>query len=488
MKYIYNILFGLLLTIPLAFSSCSDDYKETNLGNSPLILSANSNDIALDITAPKSNAMTFEWTSGSNFNTNAGIVYTLDLAVEGTNFANPYTTVTSKGVTSVSYTNETINNILLNEFGIVPNTTTAFEARVTAKVQDERIEPQVSEILKVKITSYKPVSKTLYLIGNAAPNGWSADNATKMNSISGATGGFVWQGKLKAGELKFITTLGSFLPSYNKGEDDKKLYLRESDSDLDNKFIIPSTGIYKITLNIISLAINIEALEAPAYGDLWFVGGFTGWSFKPMNIDLNDPFIFHYNAKLTSSNPNDEFKIGTASNFDNSTVFLRPEINGQGAGKGLNVVKWSANENSNDNKWKIASGTYKIKLDIRDMKIDIVPFTPYTKIYLVGDATPNGWNIDSATPMTAVQGNSYKFIWTGVLNAGDFKFTCDKKSDWNGAWFLADQSGKEPTGNIEQMIFCASGSNPDNKWKIAASGSYTIELDQLQETVIIKKN
>ncbi len=81
----------------------------------------------------------------------------------------------------------------------------------------------------------------------------------------------------------------------------------------------------------------------------------------------------------------------------------------------------------------------------------------------------------------------YKFTWTGTLKEGEMKFTCDKQSDWNGAWFLASQNGMEPTGDQEQMIFSPSGSNPDNKWKITTAGTYTIELDQLQETVIIKK-
>lgn len=27
-------------------------------------------------------------------------------------------------------------------------------------------------------------------------------------------------------------------------------------------------------------------------------------------------------------------------------------------------------------------------------------FTPYAGLYLVGEATPNGWSLDNATPMT----------------------------------------------------------------------------------------
>jgi hypothetical protein len=37
------------------------------------------------------------------------------------------------------------------------------------------------------------------------------------------------------------------------------------------------------------------------------------------------------------------------------------------------------------------------------------------------------------------------------------------------------------------MLYSNVGSNPDNKWNITEAGTYTIELDQLQETVKFTK-
>lgn len=487
MKTLYNLIIGILLVLPSLLVSCKDDYMETNLGNQPLVMSASEQDIQLDITAPQSNAVTFQWTSGSNFNTNAAITYTFELGLSGRNFANSIKVEQAQGKNSISYSTAEVNAILLNQFGVTPGVEAELEARVTAVVHHESVAPQVSEVVRIKVTGYRPVSSTLYIIGDAAPNGWDANEATKMNTVSGAAGGFVWQGKLKAGSLKFITTPGQFLPSYNKGSDNTKLFFRESESGPDDKFVIPTTGIYKISVNIINLTIHIEALDAPEYSELWFVGNPTGWSFKPMAADASDPFIFYYHANLSAGG---EFKIATQANFDQSTVFLRPATNGQAAGKNLSVVKWSESERpggANDYKWNITGGVYKIRLDIRDMKIDIVPFTPYPMIYLVGDASPNGWDIGNATPMVAVGSDPYKFTWTGTLKTGELKFSCDKKSDWNGDWFLAGQAAMEPSGDIEKMIFSANGANPDNKWKITTAGTYIIELEQLQQTVKIRK-
>ena len=102
--------------------------------------------------------------------------------------------------------------------------------------------------------------------------------------------------------------------------------------------------------------------------------------------------------------------------------------------------------------------------------------------------------------MTATD-NPYVFTWTGNLNEGEMKFSCDKQSDWNGAWFLASKGNMEPTGVEEQMLFVDKSSDAckaqyldvnigdvDQKWKITSAGSYTITLDQLHETVTIAKN
>jgi len=460
---------------------------ETNKGETALKLKANTTDLVLDVLNPNSSVLNFEWTTGTNNGTNAAISYQFQITNEDSNFESGITYELGKNTTSIVYTNETLNSVLLDSLNAKSDSVITVKARVIATVLAAGTEPQISESFAVKIKTYKPIAKNLYLIGGAAPNGWNADNATKMNSVNGTTGGFTWQGRLNAGELKFITKLGNFLPSYNKGVEDNQLIYRETEDQPDNKFTISKSGQYKVTVNIITLNISIEELDAPEFGDLWFVGGFSGWTFKEMRVDMLDPYIYHYNAELNSANSSDEFKIATVNNFDPTTIFLRPAVNGQGAGTGLSVVKWSESENTNDNKWKLAPGIYKITLNLRTMKVDIVPFTPFSMIYLVGDATPNGWDIGNATAMDAVSGNSYKFTWTGHLNAKEIKFSCDRKTDWNGAFFLATSGGANPSGSEEQMLYSNVGSNPDNKWSITEAGTYTIELDQLQETVKFTK-
>ena len=128
------------------------------------------------------------------------------------------------------------------------------------------------------------------------------------------------------------------------------------------------------------------------------------------------------------------------------------------------------------------------------------PFTPYEGLYLVGEATPNGWSLDNATPMTKSADSPYIFTWSGTLKAGEMKISCDKQSDWNGDWFMADKSNKAPTGEVETALFVAKSDaelssmypdadlgSLDNKWNIQEAGSYRITIDQLKETISIVK-
>ncbi|WP_110311197.1 SusF/SusE family outer membrane protein [Dysgonomonas alginatilytica] len=475
----YKIL-SLLTLFSLFFFSCTDENDtEYNKGNQPLEVKASSENIELDAVNPETNALTISWTSGSNQGTNSVISYTYQMDVQGKNFEKGLTLDLGQNIYEKVYKNEELNDLLIS-WGIVPETEVVVDVRVKATVASDAIEPAMSNIQTIKIKTHKPITKSLYLIGDATPNGWSADNATEMTPIRNTPKGFTWTGRLKAGKFKFITTSGEFAPSYNKGADDTKLYLRENGDDpYDKQFEITEGGNYKITLNLASLAIYIEKTEGAEFTELWFVGNPTGWSFKPMTVDPLDPFVFHYNDNLSAGG---EFKIGTVSGSWDA-AFLRPETNGAGI-EATKVVKWAGDP---DNKWNIPGGVYKIALDTREMKINIVPFTPYTMIYLVGDASANGWDIGNATAMSAGD-TPYKFKWSGSLNTGELKFTCDKQSDWNGAWFTATQGDMPANGQLQQMVFTAKGAGLDYKWKITEGGSYTIEFDQLKETVIIKKN
>jgi hypothetical protein len=478
--------------------SCTEDQMELNKGYDELSVSASADTLVLDVKAPDAKAITIEWTSGSNMGTGAAIEYTFRMDLEGNAFQGGIVEYMGKGVYSLSYTNEQLTMLMLEELALPIYEDATIEVSVVAEVLNETVETQVSDPIKIVVTPYRPVSKALYLIGDATPNGWDAGAATKMTAISGEAGGFVWTGELRnPGSFKFITSLGEFLPSYNKDMSgtSETLYLRESDDDPDEQFSVPESAFYRITVNIIDLTYTIEetdGMAGPKYENIYFVGSFTGWSHVAMKQDGINPFIFRFGDVMEWTGGG-EFKFGTAlgswDDMYHPTISNAPYTHSEVMQNGEGDHKWLLSE-AESNK------PYKLYLDITEgeEKMMMSAFTPFENMYLVGSASPNGWDLGNATPMTIDSENPYIFRWTGAFAAGELKFSCDKQSDWNGAWFMPVEADRVPTGDLEDMLFTDKSSpeyadymDVDMKWNIQSAGTYTITLDQLKETVSIVK-
>lgn len=488
-KYLYHILPAMLLS--LFFTGCSDnDYMELDKGSNELAITVDQSADVLAEINHSAEAVTLNWTSGNNYKTGNRISYYLEMNAAG----NSYIAVNNQAQTyQWSANQEELNNILRNQLGIAAGQTATVNVNLTAKVAG--MEEVQTVTTSFSVTPYEPVTSTLYLIGDATPNGWSADNATEMKRTD--NGVFTWQGNLKQGEMKFITTKGQFLPSYNN-DGTGKLTFRTSDDQADEKFIITESHFYQVTVNLLTSELTLKQTEgeAPAYDNLYIVGSFTGWSFVKMTKDPLDDFLFRYNHYFTASEGG-EFKFGTSEgSWEN--MYKATSANAPYTQTSMEFIKGY----EPDNKWFLNDSetekAYKICVDIRSGKERMMmrEFTPYEMIYLVGDATPNGWDLGNATPMTATE-SPYIFTWKGTLNAGEVKFSCDKQDDWNGAWFMnATGNDIAPTGETEKMLFINKNDDYlksqyldvnvgdlDQKWKISAAGTYTITLNQLEETI-----
>ena len=239
------------------------------------------------------------------------------------------------------------------------------------------------------------------------------------------------------------------------------------------------------------MTVKVEYTEdlGPAYDQLYFVGSFNNWGFTPMKVDPVNPFVFLY-ADLFIWNGGGEFKFGTADG-DYGNMYKAKNENAPYTD--TEVVFVSGFEP--DNKWSLKESecgkAYKIRLDITagKEKMEMTLFEPSTEMYIVGEAAPNGWDLGKATPMDKV--DDYTFRWTGDLKAGEIKFSCDKQSDWNGAWFMAVENGADFASG--DMYYVNKKTNSDYsgidlKWKVAEAGNYTIELNQATEKLTVTKN
>ncbi len=479
-------------------AACTDNnYTELDKGSTELAITADRTDLLLHESQHAAEAIAIEWTTGQNFGTGNAIDYTLELAETATDFANPVTVIDHQRQTYYwKPSTEELNNILRSHFSLRPEDGISIDARVTARVAG--MDAVQTATTTFTASGYEPVSTTLYIVGDAAPNGWSVTEATEMACTD--NGIFSWTGDLKAGELKFITTLGQFLPSYNN-DGNGGLTLRTSDSQPDLKFRITEDHCYKVEVNLLELTASFTQVEGivPEFDQIFFVGTETGWSFRPMTQDPLDPFLFRIGQFFSQGG---EFKFGTADgSWEN--MYKATMENAPYTDQSVQFVKGY----DPDYKWILPDSesnlAYKICLDIRSGSERMIMqlFNPYEEMYLVGDAAPCGWDVANATPMTRSASDPNVFTWTGHLNAGELKISADRQADWNGAWFMATSANAAPTGKTQKMVFIDKSSvecqaqyrdislgDVDLKWKISEAGNYTITLNQLLEEITIERD
>ncbi|SDD37808.1 protein of unknown function [Mucilaginibacter pineti] len=106
---------------------------------------------------------------------------------------------------------------------------------------------------------------------------------------------------------------------------------------------------------------------------------------------------------------------------------------------------------------------------------------PYSALWMVGDATPKGWDISNATPMVQDGTDPYLFTYIGLLTAGEFKIATVK--DFGGAFYRPLTNHPDLSVTTAQV----SSGDPDNKWQIAAAkaGNYKVTLNLHNSSISI---
>lgn len=123
-------------------------------------------------------------------------------------------------------------------------------------------------------------------------------------------------------------------------------------------------------------------------------------------------------------------------------------------------------------------------------EITVYNIPVYETLYLVGSATPAGWNIGAPVPMIVDATDPFIFTWTGQLTSGEFKIPTTK-GNWGCDYFMPVDNGEIDL--TKTTLSLVKGGNPDKKWVItdATAGNYTITInimDQNAYTIKFKKN
>lgn len=449
-----NIVVAVLMII--CFTSCNTELADDIVKAGPLVATLSKSEIILnEKNSSKTEAFTLTWTTGSNNGTGASISYTILADVKGNNFSNPVSINMGKGIYIRRFTVLELNDSLLNHWHSTPGIETELEVKIISTINNTVPSNETSPVVTIKVTPYQPVSKTLYLYGSASPKGTNLTEAIALKPDETDPTIFIYQGYLAAGNLKFITTRGQLLPSYNKGTSETQIMKRELATAADDMFNIPVAGVHRVVINLLDLTASIEKINYPAYGEVYLTG-----TASPNGADLTkatkliqsstNPFIFSYQGVLKAGS----FKFSTNTNADGKQdMFVRVDDTNFSVQSGSAVM----------NEWIVdKKGFYTISLNQLDNTLSIYR----EKLYLVGSATPAGWSIGNAVQMTEDANDGCIFTWSGNMTAGEFKLPVNRNSDWGQDMYMKTDD--------THMYRHIGGQADDKKWTITLAGNYSI--------------
>lgn len=480
---------GFVLLLIFLFIQCRKDEEVVVSMGAPIVLSATNPELVLSQKDYDKNVFSLNWTRGTNHGTGSSIAYSLVIDKAGNNFANEKVFELGKGVFEKTFSAGKLNELLLGEWNIEPGKATEFEAKVKADVIKQGVEDGVSDVVSFKVTPYEPVSSVLYLVGSATPNGWDISNATELTPSTTQQGVFSYQGPLSKGSFKFaVSRDGCWCQNFytKDSEDDSKIVFNRGGSGDDVQWQINEGGNFKMSVSLLDLSISLERLAGPIYTSLYIIGDASpsGWNIadpKAFTQSAADPFVFTYEAVLKPG----DFKISTfKGNWCDGDW-----LNASQPDQVLTATDFIITEGCNgpDNKWKVTTetqGRYKITVNLYKNTIKIEK----VMLYLIGDGGPNGWNINSPSPMTLRDG---VYVFEGELGAnnptGEIKFS-KYKGDWcDGDWIIAAGPDQDILNTSFKIRHGCDGD--DFKWKLkdGDAGTYRITIDLEKEVISIVK-
>ena len=143
-----------------------------------------------------------------------------------------------------------------------------------------------------------------------------------------------------------------------------------------------------------------------------------------------------------------------------------------------------------DVQWEIIEGSpYTVTVDLLELTISVEKQVgpPYTEIFIIGDASPSGWNIGDPKAFTQNADDPFVFTYEAQLNPGELKFST-YKGDWcDGDWLNATQADQNLDATDYVVRHGCDGD--DFKWRVTdeTAGRYLITVNLFDKTVKFEK-
>jgi starch-binding outer membrane protein SusE/F len=415
-----------------------------------------------------SHSNTFTWTA--SFPGYTGIVsYVVQYDSAGKNFANPKQ-IAGYGGASVYMAD--VNQGDMNTTGLASGIGVGVAGKVDYRIKATTASGAIaySNTVSVSMTPFSPVPANLYIVGDATPGGWS--NPVPVPS----------QQFTKIDAYKFSITLGlnggkSYLFLPNNGDWSKKYGFvgANNANNVNGDDFKPeggdmkapaATGIYRIVVDFQTNKWTVTPVTLPT--NLYIVGDATagGWN-NPVPVP---------SQQFTQL---DTYTFGLVTTLTTGKSFLLLPVNGDwnhkfgGSSDGSSLSKLLTDSDvpGSNTPAPSATGQYLITVNFFTGTYSVVPYSG--SLFIVGDATPGGWNNPVPVPSQQFTETSLGiFQLTGISLTGGKSYLF---LPVNGGWDLKfGGTGGNNTNNVNGDALKSGGSDMKAP---AASGTYTITVN-----------
>lgn len=222
----------------------------------------------------------------------------------------------------------------------------------------------------------------------------------------------------------------------------------------------------------------------PVSTELYLVG-----SANPQGADIADALemtsvedesgVFTYDGELTSGS----FRFAVSKDESMTQGFYTRDP----ADSSLMVYNQGATDD--DLQWDISEqAQYLVTANIIEKTITIERSNepPFGEIWIVGDAIPSGWDVETPDAFTQSDEDPFIFTYEANFSPGEFKIFAGPLGDWCGEWYRPLEQGQPlDVTDVNQN----SGCDVDNKWVITDDnkGRYKVTLDTRENTVIFDR-
>lgn len=493
----------LLLATVAGFTACNSEDNHYTLDRPEDVMQLRSTpDSAITLTADKAQdtAVTFTWNAASNLS--GDVAYYIEMGIEGSSTYTTDTVRLASEARSYALTTAQLNR-MLSDWNGVAGTPSSVSVKLIA-IQPEAATYQLPETssLTLSVTPYDQPKNELYICGTANPAGSSLADAVKMDA--GMDNGYTWTGFLNAGDFKLTPDRYSDVPFYGTKGNAYTLVYDELGNGGAEPLHVSEDGLYTVTADLEDMTVSVSRINTE---NVWMLGSATpyGWNLGDLApMYKQDEGIFVYEGPLKQGEL--KFPMQNANKFEVPYI-MAPEAGKDITGTGAIEYVTAANSTMHDYKWNVpADGDYRITLDFnrRTIVCERVDLSAQyakmlegkrlaandMKLYLVGDATPCGWNISNANSLHynyAADPNC--LTWEGSLTKGEIKFPFIRSDKWEVPFYCAASFGEQPAEGGNQLTFVdnSGGGQPDRKWYITKAGYYQIKVDVVNRKVYFKE-